>query len=304
MDIVEEILSALETEDRVMLATIISTSGSTPAAALSKMLVHHEGIVSVGTVGGGCMEGDVLLHANRLLQSGKAEVLTFHLTEDDIEQGLICGGSLDVLIEPVTRKQASLFKELKAMRDAGEDCIFATFLNKDGKVQVKEIVRQRPSGDGSGVVEYWSDGRLTALLEPSLTEQLVNVASRQETGRLKTEHGEWIFEPITGHPDLIIFGGGHVSKYVSRTAAMAGFRVTVVDDRDKFANPQRFPEAAQTLAMSFLESFSSLTIKASTFIVIVTRGHRYDEDVPRASAQDFREVHWHDRQQAQGSHDL
>jgi xanthine/CO dehydrogenase XdhC/CoxF family maturation factor len=57
MDIYEEILKALEVEPRVMLATIISTSGSTPAATFSKMLVKQGGIVSVGTVGGGCMEG-------------------------------------------------------------------------------------------------------------------------------------------------------------------------------------------------------------------------------------------------------
>lgn len=279
MDIFEEILNALEHEDRVVLATIISTSGSTPASALSKMLVKHEGIVSVGTVGGGCMEGDVLLHANRLLQTGKAEVLTFHLTEDDIEHGLICGGSLDVLIEPVTREQIALFKELKSMRDAGEDCILATFLDRGGSVQAKEIVRQQRSGTGSGVLEYWGNGGTNALLEPSMTEMLTRVVRRQETDRLKTERGEWVFEPMTGQPDLIIFGGGHVSTYVSRTAATAGFRVTVVDDRDKFANPQRFPEAVQTLATTFLESFSRLTIRPSTFIVIVTRGHRYDEDV-------------------------
>lgn len=279
VDIIEEILSALEAEDRLVLATIISTSGSTPASALSKMLVKQEGIVSVGTVGGGCMEGDVLLHANRLLQSGKAEVLTFHLTEDDIEQGLICGGSLDVLIEPVTRKQIALFKELKSIQDAGEDCILATFLDKEGNVQAKEIVKLQRYGAGSGVLECWSDGGTNAMFEPPVTELLAKVVHRQETGRLKIEHGEWIFEPITGQPDLIIFGGGHVSKYVSRTASMAGFRITVVDDRDKFSNPQRFPEATRTLATDFLESFSRLTIRPSTYIVIVTRGHRYDEDV-------------------------
>src|ERR1043166_9727281 len=117
MDIYSEILSALEAEDRVMLATIISTSGSTPASALSKMLVKNEGIVSVGTVGGGCMEGDVLLHAHRLYDSGKAEILTFHLNEDDIGHVLICGGSLDLLIQPVNKDDAPVFRNLKAIRD-------------------------------------------------------------------------------------------------------------------------------------------------------------------------------------------
>src|SRR6266581_2717476 len=122
MDIVDEILSALKSEDRVMLATIISTTGSTPAAALSKMVVKQNGVISAGTVGGGCMEGEVLLHANRLYDAGKAEIVTFHLNEDDIEHGLICGGSLDILIEPLTKESIPLIQELKSLRDDGEDC--------------------------------------------------------------------------------------------------------------------------------------------------------------------------------------
>jgi xanthine dehydrogenase accessory factor len=84
---------------------------------------------------------------------------------------------------------------------------------------------------------------------------------------------------VVGHPGLIIFGGGHVSKYVCRAAATAGFRVTVVDDRKEYANAQRFPEATRTLAAGFSEAFRELTIKPSTYIVIVTRGHRFDEEI-------------------------
>ena len=104
MDIYTEILSALETEESIMLATVISTSGSTPASALSKMIVKRGGVLTVGTVGGGCMEGDVVLHANRLYGSGKAEILSFQLNDEDVESGLICGGNLDVLLEPISRE--------------------------------------------------------------------------------------------------------------------------------------------------------------------------------------------------------
>ena len=65
----------------------------------------------------------------------------------------------------------------------------------------------------------------------------------------------------------------------SRVAALAGFGVTVVDDRNKFANPIRFPEAEQILAMDFVEAFNHLSIKSSSYIVIVTRGHRHDEEI-------------------------
>ena len=107
MDILQEILSALHSEEHVMLATIISTNGSTPASALSKMLVKNGGKSWLGTVGGGCLEGDVLQEAIRLYNSGVAKILTFQLNETNIEQGLICGGSLDVLIEPLLKKDCS-----------------------------------------------------------------------------------------------------------------------------------------------------------------------------------------------------
>ena len=126
-----------------MLATIISTTGSTPASALSKMLVKNGGIVSVGTVGGGCMEGDVLLHASRLYNSNKAEILTFHLNEDDIEHGLICGGSLDVLIEPLAKEQIPFIEELKSLQDEGEDGVIGTLLNNEGNIECKSLLDPR-----------------------------------------------------------------------------------------------------------------------------------------------------------------
>lgn len=278
MDIYNEILSVLETEERVMLATIILTTGSTPAAALSKMLVKRKGIISVGTVGGGCMEGEVLLHANRLYDSGKAEIITFHLNEDDIQHGLICGGNLDVLIEPLTREDISLITELKMLREEGEDCVLVRVLKNNGTVDRKFIVRANdPEKWNNEVMKKLNSN--TPLLQYSISEFVQRARHRQETQRLSIEQGEVIFEPVAGTPGLIIFGGGHVSKYVSRMASMAGFNVTVIDDREKYANKQRFPEAAHAFAVNYPEAFRQLVIKPSTYIVIVTRGHNYDEQV-------------------------
>lgn len=280
MDIYTEIISALSAEDRAMLATIISTSGSTPASAFSKMLVKDGGTVSVGTVGGGCMEGDVLSAAKRLYQEQRAEILTFHLNEDEFVQGLICGGNLDILVEPLTKRDVPFLEELKARRDEGEDSIVATFINSDKTVRFRRLVRT--SDRSNRLVDEWIS-LFQAFNNPSiqseLSEELRKVHRRNETRRMKASEGELILEPIAGNPGLIIFGGGHVSKQVCRIAAIAGFRVTIVDDREQYANPRRFPEAAQTVATGFAETLEKLRIKPSTFIVIVTRGHRYDEEI-------------------------
>ena len=270
-DIYSEILSALETEDHVMLATIISTSGSTPASALSKMLVTQNGSVSLGTVGGGCMEGDVLLHANRLYHSGRAEVLTFALNEDDLEHGLICGGTLDVLIEPVTKARRPLLERLKSLRDDGRDCIIATIVTTGGAVAEKiAVVPHEPS---------FADEVASRVPLPAaeLTDLIGRTLRRQDTQRVKLPDAELILEPATGTPGLVIFGGGHVSKFVSRMASLAGFQISVVDDREKYANAKRFPEAARTLVLDFSEAFDRVEVRSSTYLLIVTRGHEYDE---------------------------
>jgi xanthine dehydrogenase accessory factor len=284
MDLLEEIISSLRAEDRIMVATIISTTGSTPASALSKMVVKQGGIVSLGTVGGGCTEGDVLLHASRLLRSNKAEILTFRLDEDDLEHGLICGGSLDVLIEPLSREQIPLIEEIKTIRDEGEDCILATYLTGTGDIRSKCLIACVPGSpieQSKGAIEVlgWIDSSSGAASRTSLLEGIPKVQSRNETVVVKLADGAIILEPVAGAPSLLIFGGGHVSKYISRTAAMAGFRVTIIDDREKFANRERFPEAVQALAVEFVEAFRTIRVKPSTYIVIVTRGHRHDEAI-------------------------
>ena len=283
VDILQEILSALDSEPRVLLATIITTSGSTPAAAFSKMLIRQGGKLSVGTVGGGCMEGDVLAAAQRLFTEDRAEVLTFHLNEDDMVQGLICGGSLDVLIEPLTRAEIPLLNELRSLRDEGEDCIVATGFDARGKIGFKRVVRITAGDWSNGVMERWkTQYSTTPALLTSATEfpaLLCRAHHRNETQHVKTESGKLILEPVSGRPHLIIFGGGHVSKYISGAASMAGFRVTIIDDRVQYANPTRFPEADETLAVEYYEAFSRVTIKPSTYIVIVTRGHRSDEEI-------------------------
>lgn len=270
MDILDETLKALSAEERVVLCTIIATSGSTPASAFSKMLVKNHGTTSIGTVGGGCLEGDVAQAAKRLYEANRAEILTFHLNEDEFVQGLICGGSLEVLIEPVTRDYTALFRDLVQRRDEGEDSVLATLLTADGQVLLRQIIQSE-----SGILK----SHIPVEHNVTMIEELHKVFHRNQTRRVKVSNGELILEHIAGTPEVIIFGGGHVSKYISKTAVMAGFRVSVVDDRKQYANPERFPEASQTLATDFDEAFNKLQVKSSTYMVIVTRGHQYDEHV-------------------------
>ena len=152
MDILHEIVVALQAEANVMLATILSTDGSTPASALSKMLVREKGKNWIGTVVGGCVEGDVLEASIQLFGKGTAKTLTFELNETNVDQGLICGGTLDVLIEPLNMRDLELFRQLKAARDEGEDSVLATFIAKGGIVGGKYCVQVKGEWN-SGTME-------------------------------------------------------------------------------------------------------------------------------------------------------
>jgi xanthine dehydrogenase accessory factor len=82
-------------------------------------------------------------------------------------------------------------------------------------------------------------------------------------------------------PHAFIFGGGHISKSLSKVAALAGFATTIIDNRDTFANRERFPEADEVFAEEYEDVFPKLPINETSYIIIVTRGHRDDIRVLR-----------------------
>lgn len=85
-----------------------------------------------------------------------------------------------------------------------------------------------------------------------------------------------LIEPFMPKPRLIVFGGGHVAVPVAELGAKVGFSVTVIDDRPAFANLNRFPKADHVICESFEKAFGLVDLRRSDYVVIITRGHRYD----------------------------
>jgi xanthine dehydrogenase accessory factor len=105
-----------------------------------------------------------------------------------------------------------------------------------------------------------------------------------ESGLICGGQMEVFIEPIEPSPTVYVFGAGHVGQFVARVAHDAGFRVHVVDDREKFANRERFPDAAEIVVDDIPTWLANTTIPASAYAVVVTRGHRHDLDTLRALA--------------------
>src|SRR6186997_554602 len=156
MDIFDEITRLRRLGQKCALATIVQVRGSIPSFESAKLLVREDGSM-VGTVGGGCVEGEVWNVAREVMETEKPRHLHFTLGQDAAyDNGLICGGQLDVFVEPVL--------------------------------------------------------------------------------------------PV---PHAFIFGAGHISKSLSKVATLAGFATVVIDNREAFANRERFPEATEVHAAEY-----------------------------------------------------
>ena len=103
--------------------------------------------------------------------------------------------------------------------------------------------------------------------------------SKQGVHELKSASGTPIqvyVEAHHPHPDLVIVGAGHIAQPLCSMGAVMGFRVIVVDDRPDFATRERFPEADRVVRVDFRDPFADIPIHSTSYIVLVTRGHKYD----------------------------
>src|ERR1700747_3682440 len=178
-----------------------------------------------------------------------------------------------------------LFEEIVHMRKAGLRGALATIVHTNGSIPSYESSRMLVREDGSiagtiggGCVEpdVWAAAKEVMQTESprKMVFHLNNEAS-YDNGLICGGTLEIFVEPILPQPMVYVFGGGHVSMAMAKAASAAGFAIGVVDDREAFANLPRFP-MAQEVFTSYEQAFQKIQPNASTYLVIVTRGHKED----------------------------
>jgi xanthine dehydrogenase accessory factor len=178
-----------------------------------------------------------------------------------------------------------IFEEVVRMRQAGERGALATIVHTNGSIPSFESSRMLVRDDGSilGTVgggcveaEVWAAAKEVIVSEqPRKLAFNLNHDAEYDAGLICGGTLEIFVEPILPQPTLYIFGGGHVSTAVAGIAHQAGFKIAIVDDRESFANKERFPMAAE-LFTSYAEAFEKIQPNSSTYLLIVTRGHTGD----------------------------
>jgi len=138
---------------------------------------------------------------------------------------------------------------------------------------------------GGGCYEndaFWKAREAITSRRPLNVKYELNDDFAQETGLVCGGQMEVFIEPVEASPDVYVFGAGHVGYFVGKMAHEVGFRVHVIDDREKFANAERFGEGIQVVVENIPNWLSTHTLPPTAYAVIVTRGHTHDLDALRA----------------------
>jgi xanthine dehydrogenase accessory factor len=188
-----------------------------------------------------------------------------------------------------------IYEEIVRLRKEGRRGAVATIINVRGSIPsfktAKMLVRDDGSivgtiGGGCVEAEVWQAARdvMQAETPRTLTFDL-NQDPKYDTGLVCGGTLEIFIEPVLPPVELYIFGAGHVATSLYKVARIAGFDITVIDDREAYATRERFPEATAVIAEDFDVATARLQLAESAYIVIVTRGHRDDMRILRWAVQ-------------------
>jgi xanthine dehydrogenase accessory factor len=272
-----QILEQVQSGSRVVLATVIRTSGSTPQKPGSSALFGENGLIA-GTVGGGLLEAEVEHIAMNVLISGVTDWYYFNLDSKQGDEGAICGGEAVVLVD------ANPGNHLKALEEMGRSL--------SNRIEGTMLTMVGQKNDHGRPVEYtWLTGEtrpnLPAGLDPELKEKILDrvaVSSGSgfteiDLGHERSDQPGIIFlEHIQPLPHLVIIGAGHIGKALAHLGSLLDFEISVLDDRSEYASRENIPDADNLMVDDIRRSIEALQIGADTYVVIVTRGHRQDAE--------------------------
>jgi len=253
----------------MMLATILSTEGSTPQVPGSSALFSGKDLV-MGTLGGGILEHQASEISSRNLESEVSFMSEFALdAQIDSTDSAACGGKALVLFDTSPGKSRKAFENLWESiqkKDPGALVTYITPIEKDS-VSLKRVwLNSRSIQDNAALKEI-----------PLPVDVIIKNFTRGKPTLFRTRSKARIFlEPVFPQEELVIAGAGHIGQAVAHLGHLLNFNVIVIDDRKEFANQARLPEADTIISGDIAKTLRAYPITPSSYIVIVTRGHAHD----------------------------
>ena len=279
----QDVLRAIEEAgargERMALATIVAVRGSTYRREGARLLVPAEG-APIGTISGGCLEGDVCQIAEDVMRDGSTRLLHYDLTADDEAVwgwGLGCNGVVDVFVEPAERA-VEMAGAIRQAVDERRELAAVTVVEVPEGSGVAPGARMlvQPSGEAEG-----------SLGAPDLDRRAVG-ASRAalhdgRTGLTDLGDGVRAFvEALVPPIRLLVCGAGHDAIPLVRYGAEMGWRVEVLDDRPAFLTAERFPQAAAFVQAEPADAAAAAGVDRRTYAVVMSHNFLRDKDYLRS----------------------
>ncbi|HMJ70551.1 MAG TPA: XdhC/CoxI family protein [Cyclobacteriaceae bacterium] len=266
------------TARKAAVATVVQVRGSSYRSPGARMLITDDG-KWVGSISGGCLEGDALRKARQVMLDNKPITVTYDTNEDSNQSlgiGLGCNGIIDVLIEPVDpsveKNPIALYQSLVNTQQsvalatvfAGTGCIGEKILISNNKVEVR-----------------LSDPAMSWLVEEKLASLFETRQSRAETFKHEAQTCDVFLELVQPGFSLIIFGGGFDARPVSNLAKSLGWEVQVTDECAAHIAPLFFPTADKLSLCQRQFIDRDFNITPYTACVLMSHNYEYDRDVLR-----------------------
>jgi xanthine dehydrogenase accessory factor len=187
-----------------------------------------------------------------------------------------------------------VFAALAQALEEGEPAALVTIVATTGSTPQRVGAKMLVFGDGrtvgtigGGCYEndaFWKAREALTHRRPQVVKYELSDDFAQETGLICGGQMEVYIEPVEPSPELYVIGAGHVGFHLARLGQEVGFRVHVVDDREKFASRERFPDAAEVVVEDIPAWIARTTLPPHVYVVIVTRGHTNDLEALRGLA--------------------
>jgi len=279
VDLFDHIVRLRETGESVVLTTILNKSGSAPREEGSKMLVKKDFSIE-GTIGGGLMEALTIKSTLKVFGNHEYSIEDFSLSNKDASSlGMVCGGDIKVLLEYIDYHDPLLmevYKKAYELKSQRIDFIMITLLPKEKKYlsSNEKWICTKES------IFHWSDGEHDETFIKDVIDKVMTNFSSTKIEEIDVQGETYLIEPFFHYESVCIFGAGHVAEKIAVVTKLLGFYTIVLDDREEFANQERFPQAEEVIVLpSFIDIVDHVRIDSNTYVIIVTRGHSFDKEV-------------------------
>lgn len=269
-EILPDLNKWLADHERIGVATVTQTWGSSPRG-IGSMMAFTSGGKITGSVSGGCVEGAVIETGLEVIENHLPQLLHFGVADETAwTVGLACGGQIDVFVTPLNER---LQPTLDAVLKAGNRCCLATVISGPTVYLGREVLV---------TTDQSSFPSLSTAVEKTLHASALKALAdgRSQVIHLETSDKEQLdvfLNVIDPQPTLVVVGGVHTAVALTSLAHTMGFRTVVIDPRRAFGNKDRFPTVDRLIQSWPDDAFNQVQLSEGTAVAILTHDPKIDD---------------------------